>query len=451
MKASPYLNRHPIRHPDDFFGREEDVRWLLERLTHPGVPQCCSITGLRRIGKSSLLNFLAHPEGAFQRYAADFPSPDQLLLIYADLSLDSVGDQQDGELVTSLTLGHMFRALKRKVRKLLPDYDFPSLSRSSDWQDTLEHLDDLLHELKEANYHVIFLLDELDVAERWPAYLTNALRSLVMEHHVAYVTASLRPLFELFEEGRASPLYNLFSTHPLGLLDRAQARALLVTPAERAGVSWSEALTEALLDAVGGHPDLVKMTGDHLWNLIKNEGQEPPAAVVLDDLGADAHALFTSIWGHLLPAERVGVAALACGRGTQEISDVLPALQQRAILVEAESERPRLFGHLFADWVRRQPEAEQIDDTPYLEGRWIIINGERCQLTPNEAKLAEILLSRRGQTVSREELQSQIWDQVDPESKALDTTVQRLRGKIEEDRNNPQRLITVRGEGYAFH
>ncbi len=59
-------------------------------------------------------------------------------------------------------------------------------------------------------------------------------------------------------------------------------------------------------------------------------------------------------------------------------------------------------------------------------------------------------MGRRGQTVSREELQAAIWDQVDPDSKALDTTVQRLREKIERDRANPQWLITVRGEGYTF-
>jgi DNA-binding response OmpR family regulator len=78
------------------------------------------------------------------------------------------------------------------------------------------------------------------------------------------------------------------------------------------------------------------------------------------------------------------------------------------------------------------------------------VDGDKLQLTPTEAKLARILLQRRGQTVSREHLQQAIWDSVDPESKALDTTVQRLRDKIEVDRANPRWLVTVRGEGYAF-
>ncbi|MBA3532401.1 MAG: winged helix-turn-helix domain-containing protein [Ardenticatenales bacterium] len=452
MRANPYLNRRPIRHPDEFYGRDEDVRWLLERMTHPSDPQCCSITGLRRIGKSSLLKFLAHPEGALPRYREEFPHNDRLLLIYADLSLDSVGEETEAgrETVAALTLGHMLRALTRRARSILPpDPNLVPSVRPGDWQEALEALEDLLYSLKEGGFQVIFLLDELDVAETWPASLTHALRSLVMEHNVAYVTASLRPLFELFEEGRASPLYNLFSTRPLGLLTPEQARALLVEPAQQAEVTWSAGIIEQLLDAVGGHPDLVKMTGDHLWTLMKGDGKEPRVEMVLEDLRADANALFTSIWGHLTPDERRGVAVLAAHRNPSEITDILPALQQRAMITETHG-GTRLFGSLFADWVQQQPEALEKSDAPHLDGRWLVINNQRQQLTPTEARLADILLSRRGQTVSREELQEAIWEQVDPDSKALDTTVQRLREKIEKDRANPQWLITVRGEGYTF-
>lgn len=455
MPLNPYLNRQPVAQPGEFYGREQDVRWLLERIAYPS-PQCCSITGLRRIGKSSLLRFLAHPEGARTRYPSYFAQAEKLLLIYADLSLESPSSADNGEEIAGQTIHHLLKMLDREVAARLPDEQAASIRQYRDasdgsWAEELEALVDSLHFLDDADYRVIYLLDEVDIAAAWHPRLAHVLRALVMEHNIAYVTASLDPLFELLDaEGRTSPLYNLFSTRPLGLLEPGEARALLAEPAKKAEVVWTTRLMDRLLEATGGHPDLVKMAGAHLWDLYQERSAEPTAEQLLDRLRPDAEALFNSLCNHLSPTERTVVMMLAAGRFGSHAQEVLASLQRSALVVETPR-GPRLFGQLFAEWLARQPEALQAPPAPRLEGRWLFMGGQGHQLTPTEAKLTEALLSCRGQTVTREELHKLIWDdQIPSDSKALDTTVQRLREKIEDDRTNPQWLVTVRGEGYAF-
>jgi len=56
-KKNPYLNRVMIKRQNDFYGRKKEVRKIYSRLDAP-QPQSISIVGDRRIGKSSLLNYI---------------------------------------------------------------------------------------------------------------------------------------------------------------------------------------------------------------------------------------------------------------------------------------------------------------------------------------------------------------------------------------------------------
>lgn len=439
MPTNPYLNRRPILEAEEFVGREHEVRWLLERLAGPHPPQNCALTGLRRMGKSSLLKFLAHPEGARARYPELVHDPERLLVRYVDLSLVGTA-RMDAEEADTATVGALLRALRggtgeapRPAERVAPD---------AGWHRHWEALEDAVIELCDAGWQPILLFDELTNAAPWSLRLANALRSLTAHGRVAFVTASLHPLHELLTEGKMSPLYNLFSTLPLGPLPADEARRLLVEPAARLEARWSEGLVAGLLEAVGGHPDLIKMAGARLWDQWQASGSEPPATQVLEALRADADALFTSMWDHLHTTDaQAAMAALATGQPLPAgLSDLpLPAT------LPAAGGLP--FGTLLDAWVRRRGSSEE---QPRLEERWLLLGGKRHLLTQTEAGLLQLLLEQRGRTVPRETLQRAVWEEVNPKSKALDTAIQRLREKIEPDRSNPRWLLTVRGEGYSF-
>ncbi len=80
------------------------------------------------------------------------------------------------------------------------------------------------------------------------------------------------------------------------------------------------------------------------------------------------------------------------------------------------------------------------------------INGqEPVVLTPTELRLLECLMRNSEITVSQDTLVERAWgDEFSKESNLLAVYIQRLRRKIEQEPNAPERIQTVRGIGYVF-
>ena len=119
----------------------------------------------------------------------------------------------------------------------------------------------------------------------------------------------------------------------------------------------------------------------------------------------------------------------------------LPELQARirALLrrrsLDRESPRVRRVGTLELDLERHEAR---------LEGRTV-------PLTPSEARLLGVLAATPDRAVPRDELIRAIWasDYVG-DRRACDTHVANLRRKLESSPDRPERLVTVRGVGYAL-
>jgi len=72
-------------------------------------------------------------------------------------------------------------------------------------------------------------------------------------------------------------------------------------------------------------------------------------------------------------------------------------------------------------------------------------------LTTKEAELLAYLADNAGRDIAREELLQQVWGYgPNVVSRTADTTMQRLRAKIERDSAHPRHLLTVHGVGYRF-
>lgn len=78
-------------------------------------------------------------------------------------------------------------------------------------------------------------------------------------------------------------------------------------------------------------------------------------------------------------------------------------------------------------------------------------DGEICPLTTAEFRLLEALVRRAGRVLSRDYLIDLIGGiDAEPLERSVDTTISRLRRKIETDSAAPRLIKTVRGAGYAF-
>lgn len=71
-------------------------------------------------------------------------------------------------------------------------------------------------------------------------------------------------------------------------------------------------------------------------------------------------------------------------------------------------------------------------------------------LTPKEMQVLRMLMTNNGQVVKREQLLSDVWNDNECNSNIVDVYVRRLRVKLEEDAEDPQHIISVRGIGYKF-
>ena len=79
------------------------------------------------------------------------------------------------------------------------------------------------------------------------------------------------------------------------------------------------------------------------------------------------------------------------------------------------------------------------------------LNDEPLSLTPTEFRLLSALAQRAGAAISQEDLVAEVWgDYRQKGGSALRRYVWFLRQKIEENPNEPTRIITVRGYGYRL-
>lgn len=98
--------------------------------------------------------------------------------------------------------------------------------------------------------------------------------------------------------------------------------------------------------------------------------------------------------------------------------------------------------------------ADELDFGPVQirpAARELRVQGEAVELTTAEYELLLFLARRAGQVVSREDIMQGLRGlEFDGLDRAIDARVSRLRRKLGDDAHSPERIKTVRGQGYLF-
>lgn len=79
-------------------------------------------------------------------------------------------------------------------------------------------------------------------------------------------------------------------------------------------------------------------------------------------------------------------------------------------------------------------------------------DNSRLELSDRENELLQYLVANRGRAISRDELLASVW-RLNPKgisTRTIDMHVARLREKLNDNSQQPQVLVTVRGKGYMF-
>ncbi len=87
-----------------------------------------------------------------------------------------------------------------------------------------------------------------------------------------------------------------------------------------------------------------------------------------------------------------------------------------------------------------------------IDKRKVTIEDKRVELSPKEFELLTLLASNPGKSFSRQRILNLVWGyDFEGYEHTVNSHINRLRGKIEKDINEPQFILTTWGVGYRFN
>lgn len=123
----------------------------------------------------------------------------------------------------------------------------------------------------------------------------------------------------------------------------------------------------------------------------------------------------------------------------------------KANLRKAEATQAAAVGNGQGEKSEKEEEIIKVGDlTLDLKKIEVRVKGKLVNLTKKEFEVLRYLASQPGEVVTREKLLHEIWEYNEyiGAIRTIDVTMNRIRDKIEQDKGDPQILITKRGVGY---
>jgi len=312
---NPYFHSNAIDDPKAFFGRGEILNRLYSLV---GSKQNVSLVGLRRIGKSSLLNCLRAEEIQL-RYAEN----DLVNYIFVTVDLTRYPQHKPEDFLAFVTrriVEESHGRVKLKISQPINTQAF----------------DDLLTSINREGLYVVLLLDEFGSVLRnsnFDASFLGFLRSLANAKQVSYVTASRVPLDRMSHDGLVhSPFFNIFHTLELGRLETEEAKELITLPARNANCPFSDMDVKMMLDIAGRHPFFIQRACYSLFEkrCRRTESEDHNEQISLErEVYGQLRPHFTYEWEHLDNEQRDAVQNEA--RRISALRRTLPELTESSL------------------------------------------------------------------------------------------------------------------------
>ena len=344
---NPYLNRTMIRDVKDFYGRKREAARIYSRI-RTAHPQSVSIAGSRRIGKSSLLNFIYQPDNR-EKY---LKKPEQYKFIFIDL-------QERKKITLPEFFSALFELLSREFQGHMDMAKAPSY----------EGLKEVVTESQQQGLKLILLFDEFDAItqnQNFDMEFYAFLRALANRYDVAYILSSGRLLQELChtKEIADSPFFNIFSNLFLPPFSHEEAMALICEPSRSAGYPL-DSVADIILSMAGYFPFFIQIACSGFFEYALNAPVNPrdiPLSDIQELFLEEASDHFGYIWVHLPEDQQQVLLQLAEG-DHPPISQqyLLRELQKQGYVLGAEGQQ-FLFSSLFGKYIQEQASLETTEE-----------------------------------------------------------------------------------------
>jgi len=203
---------------------------------------------------------------------------------------------------------------------------------------------------------------------------------------------------------------------------------LLAEDGERA----MESIQAARPDLIIADVMMPKVNGFQICRRVKSDPGTRRTPVILLTARSGQEDIF---WGKDCGADDYITKPFSLREVEARIKSVLRRALAATTAADGKDETPIVRGQLRVDPVRRE----------------VTIADRHVDLTPKEFDLLRLFASNPGRVFPRKYLLEKIWDySYEGYDRTIDSHINRLRAKIEENPENPQLVLTVWGIGYKF-
>ena len=294
---NPFSFGNPIKDPKRFIGREIEIRQIRNRLLS-SAHESTSVIGERRIGKTSLLYHLAHPEVSAHLGL----SPDKFCIVYVDF-----------QGLTDITPARFWQQILKKMSRSISDKSLvPLINEISQLKEfDLFDLEDVFQEVADRGMTTVLLMDEFEYVTLNPNFkgdFFGALRALAIHHGVALVPATRRELVDLCysDEIKGSPFFNIFANLVLRPFTRAQQNEMLDLYLEESHSVLSLDEKDFIWNISGGYPFFVQMAGNYfIEGKLQGKMGKPLKDFIDLQFDEQAEPHFSYLWSHCTASEQI--------------------------------------------------------------------------------------------------------------------------------------------------
>lgn len=280
---NPFDHPTTIRNPEYFVGREDE----LERIT--GLlkrRQNISLVGQKRIGKTSLLNYLRNYMLAQECRSNE----DRFLFFYLDLQRRSLKAQVD---------------FLDDILLILREQSQEELAEEIEKDDEITAL---LEEFQRRQLYPVLVVDTFDEIVRYKQLdpsIFDFLRSHGSSGKMSYVIASVEEMGEIFRKlwptnAMVSAFHNIFATIRLSSFPFADAHWLLAHFSQQSGLPFTDEEINWVLEIAGRHPFLLQQVAALLFQAKqKHDADEYRFSLVQKEAQQNLLSYFEDFWGGL--------------------------------------------------------------------------------------------------------------------------------------------------------
>lgn len=359
---NPFTFGNPIKDPARFHGREAEIRQITNRLLS-SAHESTSIIGERRIGKTSLLYHLSHPEVGARLGL----TPDKFCMVYVDF-----------QGLTDITPTRFWQRVLKKMSRSICDESLKPAIEALSGRETFDlfDLEDLFEASQDKGLTIVLMMDEFEHVTQNPNFkgdFFGGLRALAIHHGVALIPATRRELIDLChsDEIKGSPFFNIFANVVLRPFPIKDAASLVDGYLSNLEEIFPPEEKDFILRLGGGQPFFLQIAGHYLVDA-KTQGlsARPLFERVVADFDQQADPHFNYLWSHCTESEKItllGILALGqekskkkSGSHAERLQKMNPrahldvvTLAKRGLVVETDG-KYSLFSPSLERWVLRE-------------------------------------------------------------------------------------------------